>query len=134
MSDEYVSEVEFKSLNDDVDGSKRLSGSFLAGVRLFLFFFAVGVVQFLWSGGVGAFALSICFLSTFTVAAFVSDFAGDYVDGTGFERGDEVAGILPNLYLSAMNGEWDSWDTKLLAGVLAAVFFLYRFGTFTPVF
>lgn len=65
-------------------------------------------------------------LGFMTAGSVISGTLEKELSDTNFRRDTPVLGILPNLFLSAVRGEWDWWDSVLLVILCLALLAFYR--------
>ena len=132
MAEDLVS-ADFSQLNTDTE-PEGVDDALIAGVQLSSLVAIAGVFQFVFYQEVTGFVVGASILFSFTGFWLISSLVGGEVDTTGFTRDVPMFGILPNLMLSALRGEWDPWDTKLLILSCVALLLLWMIGFFDYLF
>jgi len=131
MAEDLVA-VDFSQLNTDKE-PEGVDDCLIAGIQLSSLVAVAGVSQFVFYEEITGFVVAASILFSFTGFWLISNLIGGEVDTTGFTRDVPMFGILPNLMHSALRGEWDSWDTKLLIGTVLFFAAVWRLGLLNTV-
>lgn len=125
---EYSGPVCFVDVDSDGgEGDPVLPAMARGGLSVASVFFLYGFYRWV-NGGSLVFAwLGVILLGWMFGGSLIGYFVREEFEDADFYRGARP-GILPNLMVSAVRGEWDWWDTVLLGVVVAAFYVVYSLG------
>jgi len=119
---DYAAQVDFEGFSDGCDDTVSGVNDFLkAGVQLFGFCMAGGVLELFLLDKITLFVLGLGLLYVFFQGWLISVLIGSETNTESFSSDAAAVGILPNLYISAMNGEEDRWDFVMVLGICVVI-------------